>query len=83
MRTASLTSEKQGGIKTRSPSALLLFKAHNFKMDTDKSEKEAKSQATVSFCLREKPEEAEETKTDLKPLRSSVENQQNFLACVF
>ena len=52
-------------------------------MDTDKSEKEAKSQATVSFCLREKPEEAEETKTDLKPLRSSVENQQNFLACVF
>lgn len=94
MRTASLTSEKQGRIKTRSPSALLSFKGHATKHitlkwsieDTDKSEKEAKSQSNVSFCLRQKPEEAElrnKTKTDLKPLRSSVGSQQNFLGCVF
>ena len=68
MRTASLTSEKQRGIKTRSPSALLSFKGHPTKHitlkwsieDTDKSEKEAKSQSNVGFCLRGKPEEAEE-----------------------
>lgn len=84
VRTASLTSEKQGGIKARSPSALLSFKGHAAEHitlkwsieDTDKSEKEAKRQSNVSFCRNK-------TKTDLKPLRSSVENQQNFLACVF
>lgn len=62
----------------------LSFKGHETKHitlkwsieDTDKSEKEAKRQSNVSF-FRNK------TKTDLKPLRSSVENQQNFLACVF
>ena len=90
-RTAPLTSDKQGGIKTRSTPASLSFKGQASKHttlkwsveDTDKSDKKAKSQSNVSFNLRAKPGEAKETKTDLKPLQSRVENQQSVLECNF